>query len=309
MTSPRPSSGAQYRIGSGAVTAQVGEVAAVLRAFAVDGVPFTETWDDATVSPMGAGIVLVPWPNRIPGGRWTLRGKQQQLDITDVGHGAAIHGLLRNTPYRLVDRQDASVTQAASIYPQHGYPFTLDTQVTHAVSAAGLTVTHRLTNAGADAAPFGVGVHPYLRVGQHPVSDLKITVSAAEYLRVDEQLMPIAREPVGGTPNDLRDGKLLANLDLDVALTGLQSTDARVEHRLTAPDGTGVALRADEVFGWAQVYSPPNFPGPGAPEQRRAVAIEPMTCGPNAFNTGDGLRWLEPGETWSASWGLHPFGV
>ncbi len=85
MISTRPFSGTQFQISSGPVTAQVGEVAAVLRSFAVDGVPFTETWDDATVPPMGAGIVLVPWPNRIPGGQWTLRGKQQQLDITDVG--------------------------------------------------------------------------------------------------------------------------------------------------------------------------------------------------------------------------------
>jgi aldose 1-epimerase len=308
MTAPRPASGEQYRLRSGAVTAQVGEVAAVLRSFAVDGVPFTETWDDAVVPPMGCGIVLVPWPNRIPGGRWTLGGKEQQLDITDVGHGAAIHGLLRNTAYRLVERTESSVTQSAPIYPQHGYPFTLDTQVTHAVSANGLTVTHRLTNAGADAAPFGVGVHPYLRVGERPVSELTVTVSADRYLRLDESLVPVAVEPVDGTRGDLRAGASLAELDLDVALTGLRVADGRVEHRLSARDGTGLLLWADEVFGWAQVYSPPNFPGPGAPDRRRAVAIEPMTCAPNAFNSGDGLRWLEPGESWSASWGLRPFG-
>ncbi len=308
MTAPRPASGRQYHLRSGGVTAQVGEVAAVLRAFAVDGVPFTETWDDAAVPPMGAGIVLVPWPNRISGGRWTLRGSEQQLDITDVGHNAAIHGLLRNTAYRLVEQHESAVTQAASIYPQHGYPFTLDTEVTHAVSADGLTVTHRLTNAGADAAPFGVGVHPYLRVGRRPVSELTITVSAEKYLRTDEHLLPVGLEPVDGTANDLRGGKSLAELDVDVALTGFPVTDGRVEHLLTAQDGTGVTLWADEVFGWAQVYSPPNFPGPGKPDPRRAVAVEPMTCGVNAFNTGDGLLWLEPGQSWSASWGLHPVG-
>lgn len=308
MTASRPASGRQFLIRSGGVTAQVGEVAAVLRAFAVDGVRFTETWDDASVPPMGGGIVLVPWPNRIPGGRWTLRGRQQQLDITDVGHAAAIHGLLRNTAYRLMDQQQASVTLAASIYPQHGYPFTLDTEVTHTVSADGLMVTHALTNAGTAAAPFGVGVHPYLRVGERAVSELTLTMSADRFLRTDQNLVPVALEPVDGTPNDLRGGRLLAELDLDVALTGFEFTDCRVEHRLTAPDGTGLALWAEKVFGWAQVYSPPNFPGTGGPDQRRAVAVEPMTCGLDAFNTGHGLLWLEPGESWSASWGLRPFG-
>ena len=308
MTAPWPASGQQFHLASGPVTAQVGEVAAVLRSFAVDGFPFTETWDDASVPPMGCGLVLVPWPNRIPGGRWTLRGAAQQLDITDVGHGAAIHGLLRNTSYRLIAQQESSVTQAASIHPQHGYPFTLYTEVTHALSAEGLTVTHRLTNAGADAAPFGVGVHPYLRVGDRPVSELTITVTADRYLRTDEHLVPVGAAPVDGTPYDLRAPVPLADLDLDVALTGFRTVGGRVEHRLTAPDGTGLVLWADEVFGWAQVYSPPNFPGPGRPDARRAVAIEPMTCPANAFNTGAGLLWLEPGQTWSASWGLRPVG-
>ena len=308
MTAPRPVSGHQFAISSGQVTATVGEVAAVLREFTVGGVPFTETWDDGSLPPMGCGIVLVPWPNRIAGGAWTLRGAKQQLDITDVGHNAASHGLLRNTAYRAVARQDSSVTLGASIYPQHGYPFALDTEVTYAVDDQGLTVTHRLTNAGTAAAPFGVGAHPYLRVGRHPVSDLTITVSGDRYLRTDDHLIPIGLEPVDGTPNDLRAGASLAALDLDVALTGLDVTDGRVEHRLAAPDGTGLVLWADEVFGWAQVYSPPNFPGAGKPDARRAVAIEPMTCPANAFNSGDGLLWLEPGETWTGTWGLRPTG-
>ena len=100
----------------------------------------------------------------------------------------------------------------------------------------------------------------------------------------------------------------LAKLDADVALTGFAVHGGHVEHRLDAPDGTALVIWADPDFGWAQVYSPSNFPGPGKPDQRKAIAIEPMTCAVNAFNTGAGLRWLEPGETWSASWGLRPEG-
>ena len=230
------------------------------------------------------------------------------MDITDVGNGHAIHGLLRNTAYDPVDVQESAVTLTATIYPQHGYPFTLDTFVTFELDDDGLTVTHRLSNVGTEAAPFGVGAHPYLRVGDHPVGELVITMSGREYARTDARLIPESIDPVDGTPNDLRGGVLLSGLAADVALTGFDVADGRVEHRLDAPDGTGLRVWADEAFGWAQVYSPPNFPGPGKPDQRKAIAIEPMTCAVNAFNTGVGLRWLAPGETWTGSWGLRPVG-
>jgi aldose 1-epimerase len=308
MTSSRPATGRQFELRRGAAVARVGQVAAVLREFSVDGVHFTETWDDAWVPPMGCGMMLVPWPNRIADGLWLLDGKKQQLDLTDVSHGHAIHGLLRNTAYDPVDEQEAALTLAATIYPQHGYPFTVDTSVTFELTDDGLTVTHRLSNVGTETAPFGVGAHPYLRVGEHPVGGLVITLSGREYARTDKRLIPESIDPVDGTPVDLRGGVLLSGLAADVALTGFDVTDGRVEHRLDAPDGTGLRVWADEAFGWAQVYSPPNFPGPGKPDQRKAIAIEPMTCAVNAFNTGVGLRWLNPGETWSGSWGLRPTG-
>ena len=180
--------------------------------------------------------------------------------------------------------------------------------MTYALTDDGLTVTHRVANVGPDAAPFGVGAHPYLRVGAHPVTDLTITVTGRQYTRVDQQMIPVATESVDGTSNDLRGGVALADLDANVAITGFDVTDGIVEHRLDAPDGTALVVWADEAFGWAQIYSPPNFPGPGKPDQRRAIAIEPMTCAVDAFNSGAGLRWLAPGETWSGSWGLRPVG-
>ncbi|MEP6561313.1 MAG: aldose 1-epimerase family protein, partial [Nakamurella sp.] len=288
--------------------ARVGQVAAVLREFTVGGVHFTETWDDSSVPPMGCGIVLAPWVNRIAGATWEHQGKPQKLDITEIATGNAIHGLLRNTAYTMVAQQADSVTLEASIYPQHGYPFTLDTDVTYALIEDGLKVTHRLTNVGSEAAPFGVGAHPYLRVGDHPVDDLTITLTASRYSRNDDKQIPVVTESVDGTVNDLRGGVRLADLDVDVPLTGFTVIDGRIEHRLDAPDGTGLVIWADEVFDHAQVYSPSNFPGPGKPDQRRAVAIEPVSCAVNAFNTGEGLRWLAPGETWFASWGLRPVG-
>ena len=305
----RPVSGEQVEVRLGPLRAQVGQVAAVLRGLWHGTDPLTENWPDDVVAPMGAGIVLAPWPNRVAGGRWSLDGAVQQLDLTEPKRGNAIHGLLRNTAYRISDRQDASVTHAATVYPQHGYPFTLDTEVTHALSDQGLTVTHRLTNVGSGAAPFGVGAHPYLRVGDTPVAELTLTLAARTRAEVDDKSIPTGLSPVSGELAGLPDGVLVGSLGVfDGAFTDLRVDDGRIRHEVRAPDGRGVDLWADEVFGWAQVYTPADFPGPGLPDRRTALAVEPMTCAADALNNGWGLLHLEPGQTWTGSWGLSPFG-
>ena len=304
----RPVSGHQYEVRRGDAVVKIGQVAAVLREFSVGGVQFTETWPDDVVAPMGCGMVLAPWPNRVANARWTYQGKAQQLDVTEPSKGNASHGLLRNTAYHLVDQRADSVVLGASVYPQHGYPFTLDLTVTYALTNDGLIVTFLLFNAGAAAAPFGIGSHPYLRIGDHPAADLTVTVAATTHAVVDDKAIPVSIESVVGTNLDLRSGVRVGDLKADAGLTDLAAADGKVEHRLSAPDGTALVLWADEVFGWAQVYSPDNFPGPGSPDQRVAIAIEPMTCAADALNSGRGLLWLEPGTSWTASWGLRPEG-
>ena len=39
---------------------------------------------------------------------------------------------------------------------------------------------------------------------------------------------------------------------------------------------------------------------------RRSLAVEPMTCPPNAFRSGEGLIRLEPGASFTSSWGIAP---
>lgn len=295
--------GLQYEISFGTAKVRVGSVAAVLREFSVDGNHYTEIWDDALPSPYGCGIVLAPWPNRIEDGDWVHNGKTLKLDISDRGNNAAIHGLLRNTSYDLVEIDDVAVTLGASIYPQHGYPFTLDTFVTYRLADDGLHVTHRVANVGTALAPFGIGAHPYLRVGDHPIKDLKITLDAPTFLPIDKRKIPTGRSSVEGTEVDLRDGVRLDAVSLDTAYTDLVPAGDEHQVTLSAPDGTGLVLWADLVFGYIQVFTPRDYPG-----RELTVAVEPMTCPANAFNSGDGLRWLEPGESFEASWGLRPIG-
>ncbi len=288
--------------------AVVTEVAAALRVLEVDEVPIVDGHPENTVPPYGSGIVLAPWPNRIRDGVWVLDGEPQQLDLTEPDKGNAIHGLLRTRPYRVVERSESAITLEAAVYPQHGYPFLVDTTVRYELVGDGIVVTHELRNASDVPAPVAIGAHPFLRVGDTPIGDLVLTVAATTRFLTDDRLNPVGEEPVEGTGFDLRAGTRVGSLDLDTGFGGvLHGDDGIARHRLTAPDGRFTEVWQGPDFGFVQVFTPHTYPrgsaaDPGALGQ--AVAIEPMTAPADAFNSGLGVRWLAPGERWSGSWGI-----
>ena len=304
---PRPALGEQYEltldVAGRSVRAVITEVAAAIRHLSVDEVEITTGYDDDTPPPFGSGIVLVPWPNRVRDGRWTYAGQTLQLDITEPVRGNALHGLLRHTPYQLVERTESAVTLRAGVFPQSGYPFTLDTTVRYTAVSDGLRVMHTVCNVGTACAPVAVGAHPFLTIGDVPADSLSLTVSADRHIDVDDRLNPVGVTPVHGTAWDLREGRLVGTLDLDDAWSGLTMAGGGSTHWLSAPDGRAVSLWADEQFGYIQVFITREFPRAG--ELTTAVAIEPMTAPADAFNSGEGLRWIEPGECWSMSWAIR----
>ncbi|MCU1474757.1 aldose 1-epimerase family protein [Amnibacterium sp.] len=299
-----PATGEQFvlTLDSGAVTATVAELAASLRELVVDGVRLVQDYGAGALPSQASGITLVPWPNRVRGGRWALDGAEQQLDLTEPARGNATHGLLRNTGYRVTDRSEAAITLSAPVFPQHGYPFHLDTSVRFELGAEGLTVTHGIHNAGDAPAPVGIGVHPYLRVGDTPFEELTVTVVASTAIIADDAKIPVGEQPVEGTDLDLRAGKRLAGVTLDQGYTGIALAGGLVRHRLTAPDGSGVELWGEPDFAYTQVFTTDIYETDDG--RISAVAIEPMTCAADALNSGRGLRRLDPGDQWVTSWGL-----
>jgi len=303
-----PPTGAQYRLSLDEAGHEVGaivtEVAAGIRALSVDGHALTETFAEDETPPSACGITLFPWPNRVDGGRWTLDGVVQQLDLTEPSKGNASHGLLRYTAYRPLVVERHAVTLGATVHPQHGFPFQLDLTVRHELVVDGMRVTQTVANVGRGRAPFAVGAHPFLRVGDHDPATLRVTLDAATRSEVDDRSIPTGTAPVAGTEYDLTGGPLVGDLDLDTGYRDIAPDDAGIRRtRLTAPDGWATELWQDEAFPYVQVFTPRNFPRGGV--KGLAVAAEPMTAPANALATGEGLVWLDEGETWSARWGIR----
>ena len=298
---PAEPTGTQHYLTRGSVTAHIAQVGAALRGLTVGGVDIVPPYPLGTDTPFGSGCVLVPWPNRIRDGVWSFFGDPSyQLAITEPKLHNAIHGLLRYAPYEVTGSTEDEVVLAAAVYPQAGYPFSLDTSVTYRLTDDGIEVTHTLTNVGAQTAPVAVGVHPFFTIGDVDPAELVLTVPASTHFPVDERLLPSPEEPVEGTSRDLRSGRRLGDLQLDDAFGGIdRDPDGLARYTVAAPDGRRVVVWAGPELDYVQVFTTVKYPG-----QAKTLAIEPMTAPADAFNSGTGLKLLSPGETWSVRWGV-----
>ena len=280
--SPTPS-GRQVGISSGPYSCVTVEVGGGLRVLRHETRDLIEPYAADAIASAAHGQALLPWPNRIMSGRYTFAGEHQQLALTQPGEGNAIHGLTRWANWLLVDQQASSVRWEYRLHPQPGYPHTLDLMLGYLLDAqSGLTVTVAAHNVGATAAPFGVGFHPYLSLDGGDVDDARLQVPAQ------------TSQPDAGI--SLMEGAALRGVILDHGFGSLISDGGRWRARLSIGD-IATEVWADDAFRWAQVFTADPF-------GRKAVAIEPMTCPADAFNSGTDLLVLEPDATWSASWGI-----
>ena len=291
--------GTQYVITAGAHSATVVEVGAGLQRYSVDGVDITCSYADSELPPKGCGTTLVPWPNRIAAGSYTFDGVQQQLGLSEPDIGNAIHGLGRWTRWTLGAQQDDSVTLALDVVPQKGYPFQVHVEKTYSLGADGLTVAMSARNDGTARAPFGAGSHPYLDSRGHRLDDVTLLLPAAQILDVDDASIPTGTREVSQM-EDFREARPLGMQRFDTGFTGLGTTGGRGAVEVRTPSG-GARLWFDEAYRYLQVFTVD-----GLTDGHSGVACEPMTCAANAFNSGDGLIVLDPGGTWSGSWGIQP---
>jgi aldose 1-epimerase len=295
MSQPVSPSGTSWTIRSGTCSATVVSVGGGLREFLCDGVAALLGYGEAEMCHGGIGQLLIPWPNRIADGRYTFEGGERQLPLSEPARHNASHGLVRWVEWQRVDGGPDHVVVAHRLHGQPGYPHQLDLTARYTVSAEGLAVEVTAVNVGASPAPYGFGAHPYLTVGRR-LDECELSFTAGHRLDVDpDRLLPRDLLDVAGSPYDFSTPRLLGDLTIDYAFTGLApaadaaGADRTWTVRLTDPEsGRTTALSSDTP--WVQLFT-------ADPLDRSALAVEPMTCPPNAFATGTDLITLKPGET------------
>jgi aldose 1-epimerase len=301
-----PPSGAQYHLGYGHHRVTVTEVGAALRAFTTSGMNVIDGFDESVRCSDGRGQVLAPWPNRLADGRYEFEGIAANAALDEPERHNAIHGLVRWLPWSLLGQAQNVVTLGLVLHPQPGYPWRLSLTVEYRLGREGLTVTTEARNICNSPAPFGLGFHPYITVGTDTVDSVRLRVPALRRLITDDRGLPTATEDVAGSEFDFTTMKPIGTTKLDTGFCALlPAHDGTTRVDVQDPDGTrGVIVWADAGFSYLMIYTADTV---GDRSKRRgSVAIEPMTCPPNALRSGTGVAGLSPGSTWRGSWGISP---
>jgi aldose 1-epimerase len=300
-------SGEQFEISSAGQRATIVEVGGGIRTYTAAGRDVLEPYAVDEICDGAHGAVLIPWPNRLDGGRYEFDGSHQQLPLTEPATRNAIHGLLRWQPWRALEHDPERVVMGARLHPQPGYPFDLDVSVEYSLGEAGLIVVTSATNLGARPCPYGAGQHPYLSPGAARLDDCTLALPAETVILTDpERKLPTGSEAVAGGALDFREPRLIGAAAIDSPFSDLRrDEDGLAAVRLTAPDGRCVELWLDERYTVLELFTGDTL----APHRRRrGLAVEPMTCPPNAFRSGERLIRLEPGESVRSAWGVRLLG-
>ncbi len=294
----------EARISAGGYEAVVSTFGAALKFLRFSGRDFLDSFERPDVNPAARGQVLVPFPNRVEDGRYVFDGERLRLPLDEPERGHAIHGLARRREWRVSGRSEAAIELRCGLPPSRGYPFPLGLRIKYGLSPSGLAVEMAATNTGDGPLPFGAGCHPYIMVGAKYVDEAMLRVPADSYLELDERLIPRGRASVGGSGLDFREGHGIGDAKINACFTELSfDGDGRTRTTLSHSDGRPkVEVWADGEYPYIQIYTGDDIPEEG--RRRRSVAIEPMSCAPNAFNSGDGLRVLQPGESFVGEWGI-----
>ena len=313
-----PLSGTQHCLRAGDAQAVIAGVGASLRAFTHEGRPLVLGFEADEVRPGYRGATLAPWPNRVVDGRYRFADAEQLLPLTERSRSHALHGLLAWTEYAVIDKGPSHVTLTATVEPQTGYPWRVHVETSFVLAADGLTQTVRAHTEGDSAAPWGTGPHPYLVAGEGRVDDWMLHLPASRVLEVTpDRLVPTHLADVTTDPErfDFRAARRVGSVEIDHAFTGLDRTaDGTTTVAVTDSTGRGAAITWSADCPWVQVHTADQPEGEASPAHRTGLAVEPMTCAPDAFNAGSydfdtGLLLLEPGgEPVAAGWTIHPVG-
>jgi aldose 1-epimerase len=300
-----PPSGAQHQISHADQHVVVVEVGGGLRAYETAGGPLLDRYEEYEQCSGGRGQPLIPWPNRLRDGRYEFAGSGYQLALTEPKAHNAIHGLVRWANWTVGGRAEDRIVMEHVLYPQTGWPGVLQIAIEYALGDDGLSVTTTATNIGAIALPYGAGQHPYLTLGSESIDSLTLQVPARTYLESDERGIPTGVHDVEGTLLDFTTPRQVGAAQLDTGYTDLiREADGYARVRLATADGARRAtLWLDSSYGYVMVFTGDTL-APSA--RRRGLAVEPMTCAPNAFASGAGLVELAPGDSHRASWGISP---
>lgn len=291
-----------YQINSHGYSAEIRNYGAGLNFLRHAGRNLIEPFQPDATPERFRGDLLAPWPNRIGDGVYHVDGVEYCVTINETSRGTALHGLVNLLIWNLNAQSDASVTLSAVLPASQAYPTDLALEVTYTLGDSGLMITLSAKNIGAKKAPYGASIHPYLIANEFEKNDdWHLLIHCDEVLEVDhDRLLPIAVREVISLDYDFRSNSLIGDRYIDHAFI-VDETKPR-EILLRAGSGAGVRMVFESECKWIQIHTVDRE---GFSGSRESLAVEPMTCPPDAFRTGVDLIWLFPHDETSTTWQIQ----
>jgi aldose 1-epimerase len=233
---------------------------------------------------------LVPYVNRIRGGRFAFRARDVIIAPNMAGDPSPLHGQGWLNPWTIDEHDDRSAT--LSFRHEAGeWPWAYKARQEFALDEGALSVTLRCTNDSEEPMPCGLGQHPYFPCG----AETRIATHVTDVWTIDEHVLPVEKVPAHGR-FDLAD-RLVCGQNLDHGFAGWGG-----EARLSDPDWPYDVRLSSLDAHFFQLYSPSDG---------GIFVAEPVTHANAALNAPEaqwpelGMRVLEPGASMSLAMRLE----
>jgi aldose 1-epimerase len=312
-----PLSGTALTLRGGGYLVELSTVGATVRVLRFGDRDLIVPFARDEVRPAFRGATLAPWPNRIVDGEYRFAGETHRVALTEPERGHALHGLVGWHDFAVVAHTPERALLTTTIAAQSGYPWRVRVDVDYRLDGSGLTQTVTAVNLSDTPAPFGTGPHPYLLPATGSVDEALLHLPASRVLEVTRRrLKPLdlAEVAVDAARFDFREPRVIGEVCIDHAFTDLARDGAGVASvTVTDAAARGARITFDAGSPWVQICTADQPGGPGSPGHRIGVAVEPMTCAPDAFNAerypfDTGVRSIAPGEAASVTWTLSAVG-
>lgn len=252
------------------------------------------------------GTVAFPFPNRIKHGIYSFAGESFQLPINEPERGHAIHGLVFDRKFtidaQVADHDHAKLSLTYEVQnTEEGYPFKTRLNLVYKLSSKGLEVEATIINLEQKSIPVGIGWHPYFKLDDKDIDSMSVLLPESLLIEVDKNMIPTGIQHKEHFYHGARD---LKDLDVDIGLKLNEGSQSTIAEILAHEQKVSIQIWQDGNLSaplqYLQIYTPTH---------RRSVAIEPQTCGTNAFNNGEGLIVLAPKAQVFVRWGVSIHGM